>query len=150
MSTLFANSSLPVGKLPLVSEDFANSIASSHLSDFGGSVQLVDNEQIVHEGQPYWIFTVAPTNTFAENNELGFILVNAVNGSYYEAKSPNNIGPGLFLFNEIDLHSYLGDTSIVVGNHYPTPPTTNFSSIYYVFTQSQVQAGRSDRLQRWR
>jgi hypothetical protein len=138
-SALFANSTLPVGKLPLVSEDYANSIASSHLSDFGGSVQLVDNEQIVHDNQPYWIFTVAPTNTFAENNELGFILVNAVNGSYYEAKSANTVGPGLFLFSEINLHSFLGDTSIVIGNHYPTPPTTNFASIYYVFTQSQVR-----------
>jgi hypothetical protein len=138
-NTLFANSTLPVGKLPLVSEDYAMSIASSHLSDFGGSVQLVDDEQIVSGDQPYWIFTVAPTNTFAENKELGFILVDAVNGSYYEAKSPNTVGPGLFLFSEINLHSYLDDTSIVVGNHYPTPPTSNFSSIYYVFTQSQVR-----------
>ncbi|MDA4136879.1 MAG: hypothetical protein OK449_07805 [Thaumarchaeota archaeon] len=138
-STLFSNSTLQIDKLPLVSEDYAMSIASSHLSDYGGSVQLVDDEQIISGAQPYWIFTVAPTNTFAENNELGFILVNAVNGSYYEVKSQNTVGPGLFLFNEIDLHSYLGDTSIVVGNHYPTPPSQNFSTIYYVFTQSQVR-----------
>lgn len=137
--TLFSNSTLQIGKLPLVSEDYANSIASSHLSDFGGSVQLVDDEQIINGGQPYWIFTVAPTNTFAENKELGFILVDAVNGSYYEVKSQNTIGPGLFFLNEINLHSYLDDTSIVIGNHYPTPPSANFSTIYYVFTQSQVR-----------
>ncbi len=138
-SELFANSTLQLGKLPLVSEGYANSIASSHLSDFGGSVQLVDDEQIVDKAQPYWIFTVAPTNTFAQNNELGFILVNAVNGSYDEVKSQNSVGPGLFLFNEIDLHSYLGDTSIAIGNHYPTPPSQNVSSVYYVFTQNEVR-----------
>ena len=137
-SSLFSNSTLQIGKLPLVSQDYANSIASSHLSDFGGSVQLVDSEQIVHQGQPYWIFTVAPTNTFAENHELGFILVNAVNGSYYEVQSPNNIGPGLFLTSAIDFHSFLADTGIVIGNHYPTPSLTNLSTIDYIFTQSQV------------
>jgi len=138
-STLFSNSTLQIDKLPLVSEGYAMSIASSHLSDFGGSVQMVDDEQIINDAQPYWIFSVAPTNTFAENHELGFILVNAVNGSYYEVKSQNTIGPGLFLLNSIDLHSFSGDTSIVVGNHYPTPPSLNFSTIYYVFTQSQVR-----------
>jgi hypothetical protein len=137
-SQLFSNSSLPIGKLPLVSQDYANSIASSHLSDFGGSVQLVDSEQIVHQGQPYWIFTVAPTNTFAENHELGFILVDAVNGSYYEIQSANTVGPGLFLTSAIDFHSFLADTSIVIGNHYPTPLVTGTSTINYVFTQSQV------------
>ena len=137
-SSLFSNSSLQIGKLPLVSEDYANSIASSHLSDFGGSVQLVDSEQIVHLGQPYWIFTVAPTNTFAENHELGFILVDAVNGSYDEVMSPNTIGPGLFLTSAIDFHSFLGDTGIVIGNHYPTPSLTNLSTVDYIFTQSQV------------
>lgn len=137
-SNLFSNSTLQLGKLPLVSQDFASSIASSHLSDFGGSVQLVDSEQIVHDGQPYWIFTVAPTNTFAENHELGFILVDAVNGSYYEVQSPNTIGPGLFLTSGIDLHSYLSNTAIVIGNHYPTPSLVNLSSVDYVFTQSQV------------
>ena len=138
-NALFSNSTLQIDKLPLVSEDYAMSIASSHLSDFGGSVQLVDNEQIISGGQPYWIFSVAPTNTFAENHELGFILVNAVNGSYYEVKSQNDIGPGLFLLNQIDLHSFADDTRIVIGNHYPTPPSQNLSTIYYVFTQSQVQ-----------
>ncbi len=137
--TLFSNSSLQIDKLPLVSESYAMSIASSHLSDFGGSVQLVDDEQIISGGQPYWIFSVAPTNTFAENHELGFILVDAVNGSYYEVKSENTIGPGLFLLNGIDLHSFTDDTSIVIGNHYPTPPSQNLSTVYYVFTQSQVQ-----------
>ena len=135
---LFSNSTLQIGKLPLVSQDFASSIASSHLSDFGGSVQLVDSEQIVHNGQPYWIFTVAPTNTFAENHELGFILVDAVNGSYYEVQSPNDVGPGLFFTSGIDLHSYLADTGIVIGNHYPTPSLLNLTSVDYVFTQSQV------------
>ncbi|MDE1854065.1 MAG: hypothetical protein KGI38_10040 [Thaumarchaeota archaeon] len=137
-SQLFSNSSLLIGKLPLVSQDYASSIASSHLSDFGGSVQLVDSEQIVHQGQPYWIFTVAPTNTFAENHELGFILVDAVNGSYYEVQSANNVGPGLFLTSAIDFHSFLSDTSIVIGNHYPTPQLNGTSTINYVFTQSQV------------
>jgi hypothetical protein len=138
-SELFSNSSLQIDKLPLVSESYAMSIASSHLSDFGGSVQLVDDEQIISGEQPYWIFSVAPTNTFAENHELGFILVNAVNGSYYEVKSENDIGPGLFLLNGIDLHSFTGDTGIVIGNHYPTPPSQNLSTVYYVFTQSQIQ-----------
>lgn len=137
-SQLFSNSSLQIEKLPLVSQDYASSIASSHLSDFGGSVQLVDSEQIVHRGQPYWIFTVSPTNTFAENHELGFILVNAVNGSYYEVQSTNTVGPGLFLTSAIDFHSFLGDTAIVIGNHYPTPSPSNISAINYVFTQSQV------------
>jgi hypothetical protein len=137
-SRLFSNSTLQLGKLPLVSQDYASSIASSHLSDFGGSVQLVDSEQIVHEGQPYWIFTVAPTNTFAENHELGFILVDAVNGSYDEVQSPNTVGPGLFLASAIDFHSFLADTSIVIGNHYPTPSLVNLSAVDYVFTQSQV------------
>jgi hypothetical protein len=137
-SQLFSNSSLQIGKLPLVSQDYASSIASSHLSDFGGSVQLVDSEQIVHQGQPYWIFTVSPTNTFAVNHELGFILVNAVNGSYYEVQSTNSVGPGLFLTSAIDFHSFLGNTAIVIGNHYPTPLLTNLSTINYVFTQSQV------------
>jgi hypothetical protein len=137
-SQLFSNSSLQIGKLPLVSEDYASSIASSHLSDFGGSVQLVDSEQIVHQGQPYWIFTVSPTNTFAENHELGFILVNAVNGSYYEVQSANSVGPGLFLASAINFHSFLADTDIVIGNHYPTPLLTNTSTINYVFTKSQV------------
>jgi hypothetical protein len=137
-SQLFSNSSLQIGKLPLVSEDYASSIASSHLSDFGGSVQLVDSEQIVHQGQPYWIFTVSPTNTFAVNHELGFILVNAVNGSYYEVQSTNTVGPGLFLASAINFHSFLGDTAIVIGNHYPTPLLSNLSTINYVFTQSQV------------
>lgn len=136
---LFSNSTLRLGELPLVSEDYAKSIASSHLSEFGGSVQLVDEEQIVHQGQPYWIFTVAPTNTFAENHELGFVLVDAVNGSYIDIKSPNDIGPGLFLFNEIDFHSFLEDTTIVIGNHYPTPSLQGNSTVYYVFTQNQVQ-----------
>lgn len=140
-STLFSNATLQIGKLPLVSEDYARSIASSHLSDFGGSVQLVDNEQIVHGNLPYWIFTVAPTNTFAENHELGFILVNAVNGTYFEVKSSNTVGPGLFLTSEIDLQSFLSDTSIVVGNHYPTPPSPSSTTVYYVFTQSQVSLG---------
>ena len=138
-SELFSNSSLQIDRIPLVSEGYANSIASSHLSDFGGSVQLVDNEQIISGGQPYWIFSVAPTNTFAEDHELGFILVNAVNGSYYEVKSDNTIGPGLFLLSGIDLHSFTDDTSIVIGNHYPTPPSQNLSTVYYVFTQSQIQ-----------
>jgi hypothetical protein len=137
-TALFANSTLPLAKLPLVSEDYARSIASSHLSDFGGSVQLVDNEQIVHQNQPYWIFTIAPTNTFAVNHELGFILVDAVNGSYYEAKSTNTVGPGLFFTSEIDFHSFTSDTSIVIGNHYPTPGLQSLSSVLYVFTQSQV------------
>lgn len=138
-STLFVNSSLPITKLPLVSEDYARTIASSHLSDFGGSVNLVDDEQIIHSGEPYWIFTVAPTNTFAENHELGFVLVDAVNGNYLELRSPNTVGPGLFLLNEINLQSYLSDTSIVVGNHYPTPAPTNNASAYYIFTRSQVR-----------
>jgi hypothetical protein len=135
---LFSNSSLQIGKLPLVSQNYAASIASSHLSDFGGSVQLVDSEQIVHLGQPYWIFTVAPTNTFAENHELGFILVDAVNGSYDEVQSPNSVGPGLFLASAIDFHSFLGDVGIVIGNHYPTPSPSNLSTVNYIFTQSQV------------
>lgn len=137
-TALFANETLPIGAVPLVTVDYARQIAQSHMSrDFGGSAQIVDHEQIVYDHAPYWVFTIASTNTFSQNFEKGFILVNAVNGSYIEVQQQTAIGPGLcgVCFSSIGVQTWLRNTNVGIGNWYPQP--VSGGKILYVETLDQ-------------
>ncbi len=134
---LFANDTLPYNHIPIVSDQYAQYIASSHIGDFGGNTKIVDNELIVYNHQPYWIFSIAPTNTFAVNHLLGFIMVNAVNGNFTEYQQHFDIGAKLWLGNNIMFHVYLNDVTQQVGNHYPQYVGNN--TFYYIQTLVTIQ-----------
>lgn len=118
-NALFANDTLPYADIPVVSELYANYIASSHLGDFGGNTKIYDNEFMVENSTPYWIFSVGSTNTLGTNHLLGFELVNAVNATFREIFQNTTIGAGLFFNHGINFASYLGNTQNIIGNHYP-------------------------------
>ncbi|MDG6918539.1 MAG: hypothetical protein JRN62_03780 [Nitrososphaerota archaeon] len=137
-SALFANETLPINAVPLVTVSYAEQIAQSHMSkDFGGSAQVVDHEQIVYDGAPYWIFTIASTNTYSQNYEKGFILVNAVNGTYIEIQQKTLVGAGLcgICFSSIGIQTWLRNTNVGVGNWYPQP--LDNGQVLYVDTLDQ-------------
>jgi hypothetical protein len=132
INELFSGNTFPIDKIPLVNLDYARAIASSHLSVFGGSVQIADYEQIIHNGYPYWIFTIESTNTLATPYTYGFILVSAVDGSYIIIKQKSAIAPGLWLDNNIEFHTYLRNSEFIMGNYYPQPIEND--TIFYVQT----------------
>ncbi len=131
--TLFAGNALLYDKIPIVSEPYAQYIATSHLSDFGGNAIITDNEMIVYNQTPYWIFSIAPANTFAVNHLLGFVMVNAVNANYTEIFQNTYVGAGLWLLSDSSLKTYLGGTEYAIGNHYPQPAPDG--KIDYVVTR---------------
>lgn len=120
-NSLFANDTLPYDKIPIVSEQYAAYIATSHLSDFGGNVKITDNEMIVYNDSPYWIFSISPTNVFAVNHLVGFVLVNAVDAGYTEIFQKSYVGNGLWFLSNVNIHAFMGNSQFSVGNHYPQP-----------------------------
>lgn len=139
-ASLFSNESLPYDKIPIVSEQYASYIATSHLSDFGGNVHIVDNEMIVYNGSPYWIFSIAPTNVFAVNHLVGYVLVNAVDANFTELFQNSWVGAGLWLLSSAGLHTYINNVEYTVGNHYPQP-APNGQIDYVVTLDSYNYAG---------
>jgi hypothetical protein len=137
-STLFANDVLPYDEIPIVSEQYASYIVTSHLSDFGGNVRITDYEMIVYNGSPYWIFSIAPTNVFAVNHLVGFVLVNAVNANYTEIFQKTWAGNGLWFLSNVDLHAYLSNEQYSVGNQYPQPAPDG--QVDYVVTFNSYNA----------
>lgn len=137
-SSLFANDTLPYDEIPIVSEQYASYIATSHLSDFGGNVMITDNEMIVYNGSPYWIFSIAPTNVFAVNHLVGFVLVNAVDANYTDIFQKSYFGNGLWFLSNINVHAYLGNTQYSMGNHYPQPAPNG--QVDYVVTYDSYSA----------
>lgn len=132
---LFTNSALfPLSHLPIVSEQYALSIANGKLSNWGGSAKIVDSEQIVNGSIPYWLFTVASTNTIGTNHELGYILVSAIDGSDTIIKQTSAVGAGLWWTNNIRWVTYLNNDQLIVGNHYPQIGPGG--KIYYVVTKT--------------
>lgn len=144
-SQLFANQSLPINAIPIVSHDAAQVVATARLSDFGGNVLLADSEQIVYQGAPYWAFTIASTNTWAQNYEKGYVFVNAVNESYFEIHQQSAIGPALcgVCLSSIDVQSFMKNTGDGIGNWYPqvVPDGTAGLQVLYVVTLDQPQWG---------
>lgn len=132
INELFSENTFPIDKIPLVNLDYARAIASSHLSTFGGSVQIADYEQIIHNGYPYWIFTIESTNTLATPYTYGYILVSAVDGSYIIIKQKSSVAPGLWLDNNIEFHTYIRNTEFIMGNYYPQP--VGNTTVLYVQT----------------
>lgn len=118
-SALFANDTLPYDKIPVIGQQYASYIASSHLGDFGGNAKIYDSELIVENSTPYWIFSVGPKNTFSNNYLLGFETVNAVNATFKEILQKTMLGAGLFFTHQVNFHTYLGHTNYMIGNHYP-------------------------------
>ncbi len=118
-TSLFANDTLPYNEIPVVSVSYASYIATSHLGDFGGNTKIYDNEFMVENSTPYWIFSVGSTNTIGTNHLIGFELVNAVNASFREIFQNTTIGAGLFFNHNINFATYLGNTQDIIGNHYP-------------------------------
>lgn len=118
-NSLFANDTLPYNEIPVVSVSYASYIATSHLGDFGGNTKIYDNEFMVENSTPYWIFSVGSTNTIGTNHLIGFELVNAVNASLREIFQNTTIGAGLFFNHNIKFATFLGNTQDIVGNHYP-------------------------------
>jgi hypothetical protein len=109
-SQLFANNTLfPLSHLPIVSEPYALSIANGKLSNWGGSAKIVDSEQIINGSIPYWLFTVASTNTIGTDHELGYILVSAIDGSDTIIKQTGAVGAGLWWTNNIGWATYLNN-----------------------------------------
>ena len=139
-SALFTGNALPYDRIPIVSEPYASYIATSHLSDFGGNAIITDNEMIVYNQTPYWIFSVAPTNVFAVNHLLGFVMVNAVNANYSEIFQKSYVGAGLWFMSNSILRSYVGNTQYMVGNHYPQPAPDGTVD-YVVTTDSYTYNG---------
>lgn len=137
-SSLFANDTLPYDEIPIVSEQYASYIATSHLSDFGGNVKVTDNEMIVYNGSPYWIFSISPTNVFAVNHLVGFVLVNAVDANYTEIFQKSYVGNGLWFLSNINIHAYMGNTQYSIGNHYPQPAPNG--TVDYVVTFDSYSA----------
>ncbi len=118
-TSLFANDTLPYNEIPVVSVSYASYIATSHLGDFGGNTKIYDNEFMVENSTPYWIFSVGSTNTIGTNHLIGFELVNAVNASLREIFQNTTIGAGLFFTHNINYATYVGNTQDIIGNHYP-------------------------------
>ena len=137
-SALFANDTLPTDRIPIVSEQYASYLATSHLSDFGGNVQIVDNEMIVSNNTPYWIFSVAPTNVFAVDHLMGFVLVNAVTGNYTDVFQNSTIANGLWFLHDVGFNVYINNVQYTIGNWYPQPAPNG--QIDYVVTFDSYHA----------
>ena len=104
----FLKNEIPAGMMRLVTPELARSIAEQHLSSFGSNMEVKGVHISIINNTLVWVVAVGSTNTFAENYIQGIVVVKASDplAEPILIKKQFNIGEGLFLFNEIHLHSY--------------------------------------------
>jgi len=111
LKTLFNNPSSVV----LVGHAMADAIAHTQLSP---NERITDWEEVFINGTPYWIFSVTPLNTIAQNYVSKLILVDVQTGETKAIPVHMSVGSGLWLTNSIELRSFLL-SSQPIGNTYP-------------------------------
>ncbi|MGQ4833613.1 MAG: hypothetical protein ACP6IS_06945 [Candidatus Asgardarchaeia archaeon] len=104
----FLKTEVPPEMMRLVTPELAKSIAEQHLSSFGSNMEVKGVHISIINNTLVWVAAIGSTNTFAENYIQGIVIVKASDplAEPILIKMRFNIGEGLFLFNEIHLHSY--------------------------------------------
>ena len=132
------NKELPPEIMRLVTPELAASIAEQHISSFGSNMEIKGVHITIINNTLVWIAVIGSTNTFAENYIQGFVVIKATDpfADPIIVKQRFQIGEGLFLYNDIGLHSY----EINPIDHYGTAYITQApdGSWVYVITRSRL------------
>ena len=132
------NEELPPAIMRLVTPELAASIAEQHISSFGSNMEVKGVHITIINDSLVWVAAIGSTNTFAENYIQGFIIVKATDpfADPIVIKHRFLVGEGLFLYNDIGLHSYENNPVDHYGTAYITQAPDG--SWVYIVTCSRL------------
>ncbi len=132
------SSPIPDNMVRLVTNEYAQFVARSHLSSIGSNVEIAAAHITTRNGRLVWVCVVVSTNVLSENFIKALIVVDANDPTKVEVIDDIQIpvGEGLFWDKNIQFGNYLEDMTNAYEYAYPTwDPAGN---LVYVQTRTKL------------